>query len=185
MKEKPILFSSSMIRAIMDKRKCQTRRVVKPSKGVYPNEGDMKAFSKHKLLYLWGCPYQVGQVLWVRETFTKDGATIYYKANEHEERIAERRGLKWKPSIFMPKKYCRLRLKVTDVRVERIQDISEDDAIAEGIQKVENRFCIDSENSTYISAKLAFRFLWGSINKSRGFGWSSNPFVFVIEFEKL
>ena len=143
---KPILFSGEMVRAILDGRKTQTRRVIKPQ----PSAG-----VRRSVFVLSGledghgrelrCPYgRPGDTLWVRETFgvitqplTGEKSAIY-KATHKPEFPNEQLGFdgsKWRPSIFMPKWASRITLKVTAVRVERVQEISNDDAHAEGISK--------------------------------------------------
>lgn len=139
--EKPILFSSVMINAILSNQKSQTRRIIKPQ----PESIDHK---NHKLIPYNGseeflqrnlkCPYgKPSDILWVRETWRPTmfsmpiGWPYDYRATAKEDGCPEEGP--WKPSIFMPKEASRLKLKVTDIRVERVQDITEEDAIAEGI----------------------------------------------------
>ena len=144
-------------------------------------------------------PYVVGDVLWVRETFyeyddRETGVYYWYKADVPPD---AQQPPKWKPAIHMPKSAARLFLKVTGVRVERLQDISEKDARAEGI-----RACFLhkehggewSESSgppfwgisdTHSTRKKAFAELWDSLNAERGYGWDTNPWTWVIDFEVL
>lgn len=174
--EKPILFSTEMVRAILDGRKTQTRRVVKPSvfeKGTNwfwnPNENICLA------------QYRKGDVLWVRETWAKDD-TYYYKADGS---CGDRCG-KWKPSIHMPKEAARIWLEVTDVRVERLQEITEEAARAEGITRVEDGKWESEFRLGWFDRPIkAFRALWDSLNAKRGYGWETNPWVWVIEFERI
>lgn len=151
--EKPILFSGEMVNAILAGRKTMTRRVVK-------NDAH--------------CPYASGDTLWVRETFAVNCVGgqdfLFYRADSYPDGD----GAPWKPSIFMPRKYSRITLRITDVRVERLQDISEDDAIAEGI-----------EPDPHVSTWLKFALLWNRINEERGFGWDTNPWVWVVRFERV
>lgn len=140
-KEKPILFSGPMVRAILEGRKTQTRRIIKPQPSheaqhyskqpdgqrycFWPNEAD-----------LFKCPYQVGDILWVRETILyKDSPEAWMYAADNAPVAGEGR-LKHKPvpSMFMPRWACRIRLEVTEVRCQRLQDITEEDAKAEGAQ---------------------------------------------------
>ena len=143
----PILFSTPMIRAILDGRKMQTRRI------------------KYKC--------DVGDVLWVRETFftfyDKSIPKTYYKADNPVECKT------WKPNIFMPRKACRLFLQVEVVREERLQEISAADIEEEGI----------SGKADSGIMRQNFQKLWDSINAKRGYGWDSNPIVKVIEFRVL
>jgi len=203
-KERPILFNTDMVKAILKGEKTQTRR---PIKGLGNN------WHVNKLLGCWGLsdepfiaegalhwelqtdvddsrvfetrlPYKTGDILWVRETWCRDDLTpddVYYKANYTNRELKdlfEDLGLKWKPSIRMPKDAARIFLKVTDVRVERLQDITEADAEKEGID-------VDTIINTCVgytgSAKDAFSILWEQIYKN----WDDNPWVWVIEFEKM
>ena len=128
--------------------------------------------------------------MWVRETFgpglgdnpTPTLGYVAYRADgEYPARLKDTHV--WRPSIFMPRWASRITLKITGVRVERLQDISEDDAIAEGAIPVSG-FNSDGSNgpTTYIDA---FADLWDSINAKRGFGWDANPWVFVLGFERV
>ena len=220
MKQHPIPFSAPLVRAIRAGIKTQTRRVVK-SKLVPIVEECFKVNGKwcnHTFGYELGelCPYGVpGDQLWVRETWRTindpatcigDALDIDYRANG-EERIGDRIGtLKWKPSIFMPRWASRINLEVTGVRVERVQDISEEDAIAEGVYSrcvqaapplhIVTRFVApgvlhsncygdkDTEAAAYTSAREAYECLWDSIN-GKTYPWDSNPWVWVITFKKL
>lgn len=174
MSEKPILFSGPMFRAIIAGRKTQTRRICKDQQSTNPFKFSESIAASH-------CPYgQPGDRLWVRETWQLNGnqrEDVVYRAtaNLHSE-------IPWKPSIFMPRWASRLTLEITRVRVERVQDISEKDAKAEGT----------TLNPDYVKQKLygdqdggwtfEYRKLWDSINAKRGFGWFKNPWVWVIEF---
>lgn len=186
---RPILFSTEMVKAIIDGRKTQTRRVIKPQ----PIEsltfwGDyyIKGKGNYKLslgaaiegIDLNGfCKYgNPGDILWVRETYRQgvDGL-INYKSDES---IVDQLVLAWKPSIHMPKDVCRLFLKIKSVHVERLQDISERDAIIEGsIPKGASII------GTKDGAIGLFRELWLSINGPES--WDANPWVWVIEFEVI
>jgi len=148
-KERPILFSTEMVKAILEGRKTQTRRVIKPQPTMH-DFGDHKCLAWGKPLVVPGylfigvdramespsylrCPYgSEGTVLWVRETWAQENVNhkdvFIYKADGWD-----RSGLKWKSSIHMPRKAARIFLKVKNVRVERLQDISEEDAKAEGV----------------------------------------------------
>jgi hypothetical protein len=176
MKERPILFSGPMVRAILEGRKTQTRRIVR-------------------------CPFgQQGDRLWVRETWALDAYTgdmqfcIKYRAGG--DYVTERNGSdewvpvyqryidgcaldnwsRWRPSIHMPRWASRLTLEVTGVMVERLQDISEDDAKAEGVEQL--------ARSAGTNCRGAFQHLWDSINKDRA-PWESNPWVWVVEFRRI
>lgn len=178
---KPILFSTPMVQAIIEGRKTQTRRVVKEKvveeyfdyddwvSSVGKPEGVSCTRMYEKEFFLNRCSYQVGDILWVRETFCPLSNRKYlYKANHLPP--AEIEFIKWKPSIFMPKEACRLFLKVTDVRAERLHDISDEDARAEGVK------------TDYGSYRHGFIDLWKSINGEQS--WNDNPFVYALTFEK-
>lgn len=156
---KPILFNTEMVKAILEGRKTETRRPVKLPSWVNENDkikglfhfatgkqgnGDSGVIKAHELIdYLHLEPYQVGDVLYVRETWQESECFDWniknkycYKANSGDREHAEEFNIKWKPSIHMPKEVARIFLKVTEVRVERVQDISEECAIAEGIERL-------------------------------------------------
>ena len=208
MKERPIIFSGEMALAILDDRKTQTRRVVKPQpayKELYCNEwrsdGEWWAgcLSGEPRTKRFRCPYgQPGDRLWVRETFALSisdpdeesmdakGPMIWdhaiYKAGSTGE--WKRDGLRfpprWRPSIYMPRWASRITLKVTDVRVERVQDISERAARQEGVEpEYRERERIGRDAPSRLAG---FERLWDSINAKRGYGWCSNPCVWVVEF---
>jgi hypothetical protein len=192
-----------MVRAILDGRKTMTRRVVK----VYSGDGAVVLngnMSEHTLGKL-KCPYgQVGDRLWVRETWRvmrkwddtpprsiPDNQTVEYCADDY-------RGFfngKTRVSIHMPRWACRIQLEVTGVRIERLQDISEGDAIAEGLvtmpqfdwttQKPTGRILAETTQSPpyWDTPKTAFQTLWESINGPGS--WAANPFVWVIEFKRI
>ncbi|RHG20050.1 hypothetical protein DW272_02265 [Blautia obeum] len=192
---KPILFNTEMVRAIMDGRKSCTRRMVKPQpneKHTYPL-GFVTDSTEKKEVGCFGFgineysssiqytkpQYQPGDILYVRETW---GHPISLNSDKQyvfrADKIAES-GFKndshiWHPSIHMPKEAARIWLKVTDVRVERLQDVTDDDAEAEG--------CFD-----YTSTALGFPDIWDSTIKKSDldrYGWDTNPWVWVIEFER-
>lgn len=209
MKFIPILFSTPMVQAILDGRKTQTRRVIKgftaEVNGKYINfeyktsklkmsvgNVTFKNLNKPFLGIVEESPYGVpGDILWVRETWHEVKKSNFnrnipylYKASSHETKVEN---YKWKPSIFMPKQACRLFLKVVSVRVERLQDISEEDAISEGVKMVGNLYNNYSAGYQHFGvgnlfqyAKKSFASLWESINGEES--WNSNPWVWVLEF---
>ena len=179
-----------MVRAILDGRKTQTRRVIK--------EKLMRGEGAH----VNNCPYgKPGDRLWVRETWQgplfydeipedwnsdkyKTPEYCYYKASgdscdftDSDDNFVER----WSPSIHMPRWASRILLEVTNVRVERLQDISEEDAIAEGVDGENEAAKIGAE--WYEKPKRAYRRLWKSINGTGS--WDLNPFCWVIEFKVI
>jgi len=205
-KEKPILFSTSMVQAILEKRKTQTRRVIRNAD--ITNNFDIDVDGS---VYAYCCPatgdhfepweiapWKNGEILWVRETWTPcatidswlDDVNLYaYKADYAGQEVP----WKWRPSIHMPKTAARIWLRVTDVRVERLQEITEDDALAEGIDWMDDA-CWDNGWSPTLNdpdsggeplLRAGYASLWDSINAKRGFGWDANPWVWVIEFESL
>ena len=189
MKERPILFSGPMVRAILEGRKTQTRRIVKVNEAgqwvchavrscLNPEESWQRDVMASE------CPYgKPVDRLWVREAWChydlwRPGPNGYgricYRASG-DEPIASFSNVKpdrWRPSIHMPRWASRITLEVVSVRVERLQDISAKDAIAEG--------CCDPTSST---PKRAFEWLWKSINGPGS--WEANPWVWVVEFRKL
>lgn len=184
MKDHPILFSTSMAKAILAGRKTMTRRIIKPQPidniEVDGNfyEGNYKGYVKVDNHPNWQqqfayefCPYgEVGSTLWVRETWQK--VDTYPEPDCFGKYLYKSMGDtcdKWKPSIFMPKDACRIFLKITDIKVERVQDISEEDAIKEGVES----WCDAIDN---------FKQLWQSINGEES--WNSNPWCWCISFER-
>ena len=234
MKERPILFSTPMVRAVIDDRKDITRRITEGLKRVnespddwelhgsnsgetgivfnYPNPGDWSACFRNKktdeILYVKSPYGGSGDVLWCRETFgelydTCDHPEIpgcpterwslgyVYKADGYNHKGSDGFWDGWKPSIHMPKEACRLKLEVLSIRPERLHDITEEDAIREGVIKVP----IDDSANGFLwkvtgggvgslhSAKMCFEKLWESINGPGS--WNPNLWVWRIEFKKL
>lgn len=188
---KPILFNTEMVRAILDGRKSCTRRLVRFLPGENPQ---WTGYIKDGLMLYNGknepcirkAPYQPGDTLYVRETWKKAPNGYYYYEDWQRGDIADI--TKWKPSIHMPKEATRIWLRVTDVRVERLQEITKDGAKAEGA--IDNRGFIHSPENEYDcihTAQEHFIKIWNStIKKSDldSYGWSANPWVWVIEFER-
>ena len=196
---KPILFNTEMVRAILEGRKTVTRRVVKDMDII--NGWDCEADGT-PIAYIdqatgdsypptMPCPHHPGDILWVRETWAKSMAgTFMYRADDKAIMVE-----RWHPSIHMPKEAARLFLRVTDVRVERLQDIT--DYRAEGIhpsEACEECFAVcggcDPLNSpTGCDNEIdAFAGLWDRTVKPADlplYGWEANPWVFVIEFERI
>lgn len=197
-KERPILFSGAMVRAILEGKKAQTRRVITPQPW-WPSEAAPDAISDMCPGFIDGagvahrCPYgQPGDRLWVRETWrvgSADRNTIWYRDNgvrvlaDAAENLAGKfLGDKWRPSILMFRWASRLTLEVTDVRVERLQDISEADAREEGIPP---KYCDGSGCTCEQDVIGEYAELWDALNASRGYGWDVNPFVWVLTFRRL
>jgi len=175
MKERPILFSGPMVRAILEGRKTQTRRVVKPQPAHIPGIGTVLNIDT---ITGRACPYgNPGDRLWVREAWAhrrwmlgdaSPNPTTVYRADGEDLKGCAR----WRPSIHMPRWASRIALEVVSVRVERLQDISEEDAKAEGIDWVIG----------YRSRIPLFSALWERIN---GLGsWNANHWVWVVEFKR-
>lgn len=215
-KERPIIFSGEMVRAILDGRKTQTRRVIKPQPPPETNECcqvltdtscwifcDSGGEDSWRTTDEFKCPYgEPGDELWVREKFrycqVDDDHSIQFAAdglhrevdgiplptNIRDVIVAKclhdgdsSAAFSWKPSIHMPRWASRIQLLITDVRVERVKDISEGDAYHEGVALPE------PELQTYYSE---FKQLWDSINgKKPGLTWDDSPWVWVVEFERI
>lgn len=239
MKERPVIFNSEMVRAILDGRKTQTRRVIanvghdnclplqkrtKTKDGIYTHVMDAHIYGL--------CPFgMIGNRIWVRETWSdvnlegapavayraddevydlmeneslldEDGAfnyqdtrvSKYQFATWHSDLISGTEG-NWRPSIHMPRWASRITLEITAVRVERLNDISEEDARAEGVRAIENNFgngpayCdyllpnLDDTAEWYNRASDSFKSLWKSIYGAEN--WRANPWVWVIEFRRV
>ena len=192
---KPILFSTPMVQAILRGEKTQTRRIMQEqppcqllscgTSGRYwaDNPEDLRA-------KYFRCKYEIGDILWVRETRHPKrhsfpiGLPFEYKATAKEDGnpIDE----PWKPSIFMPKEACRIFLKLINIRVEKLNDISESDAMAEGIVMNNKHnsgwYWMENVYSTDCPV-LAYEKLWQKINGEKS--WAQNPFVWVYEFERF
>ncbi len=208
MKEKPILFSTPMVQATLDVRKTMTRRVVKNLVGATSVEDiyhrpdglyigtHLKVGDGQGVTLPFRCPYgNIGDQLWVRETYriinhSGTASKYFYKADACQTDINDNE-IKWKPSIFMPKEACRIRLEITNIRVERLQDISQEDSKAEGIYTMPHRpaseGCTPHKDKSFSRDCFvcAFKFLWNTINGESGNGWDTNPWLWVIEFKVL
>lgn len=207
MKVRPILFSTPMVQAILEGRKTQTRRVVKPQPPVENideepcidyDRGVEKGSMENPVIYAeWAewqdefvnnttepieshCVYspfgKEGDVLWVRETWQNSANNVYY----HYKADFTEPGKGWKPSIFMPKDAARIWLKITDVRVERLNNISAEDFQKEGITWNQGEQWEAKYQNAY---SYKFKMLWESINGENS--WKQNPWVWVIEFERI
>lgn len=197
MKERPILFSGAMVRAILDGRKTMTRRVVKPCP-IFMDTGIPPLFDGVDFaddVRVHHCPYgQAGDRLWVREKWWNsrgdDSMPTYYAADQFQWNANDWQchDGPWRPSIHMPRWASRIVLEVVSVRVERLRDISEDDAVLEGIEPTliyEAVHPCGAPAELYSNRVDEFNLLWDSINAKRGFGWLENPWVWVIEFRRV
>lgn len=195
MGERPILFSGEMVRAILEGRKTQTRRIVS-TRGVDPYT---KGIHRRSDIQpdVRDCYIKEGDLLWVRETWCfkenpyntdgeHDNTCVHFRADGYEVIAVDGDGFRewrkdgtekspWKPSIHMPRWASRITLKVTSVRVERLNDISEDDAISEGVKP----YTVRDYTGFDLSHQEGFAQLWQSIYGN----WDANPWVWVIEFE--
>ena len=180
----PILFNAEMVRAVLAGRKTQTRRVIKPDWLRCLELSDDPNADDDREQVIARCPYgAAGERLWVRECFNVDWTDRpIYRADGGSARAAGyATEPRWKPSIHMPRWASRITLEVTDVRVERAQDITRDDIVAEGLMGVMcNR--IGPDFGKELGSTREFASLWDAINAKRGFSWESNPWVFVVSF---
>lgn len=223
MRERPILFSAPMVRAILSGTKTQTRRVVKGAPinrgsyllGVYQGTWGIHAdVDKEGGLWRGQCPYgQPGDRLWVREAHLLDPpidgtwpsvGDSFASVSDIPERYRDPRHVlyradgkltgewRWRPSIHMPRWASRITLEVTDVRVERLQDITEADAIVEGIERDENHPELWKRGPLRNDLiptpwtgfpRLAFQSLWEGINGTDS--WDANPWIWVVEFKRV
>lgn len=192
MTERPILFSGPMVRAVLDGRKTQTRRVIKhvacsgthelSPKEMRPGEW----FCDECYASPYRCPYGApGSKLWIRETFgchchnsmqPMKGCELVYRADDPGD-IGEYPLSGWRPSVFMPRWASRITLDITGLRVERLQDISGDDVLAEGIPEPCRSEGHPNDRFQW------FRGLWDSINGQKA-PWESNPWVWIVSFER-
>lgn len=223
MNTKPMLFSGHLVRALLEGRKVQTRRPASveslPNGMITPVSGYAPRSPEEHLSY---CPYgQPGDLIWVRETWAsvhfsvdyesgicddiydlngnEDGEIIYRASFGADDEDIECRGFKWRPSIHMPRWASRLTLRITNVRIERLQDISENDAASEGIEVFNEdgnlwySGYMQGEESWFDSPEIwhcndpvqAFKELWDGINYKLGKGWATNPWVWVLDFEVI
>ena len=193
---KPILFNTEMVRAILDGRKTCTRRICKdanectvPDMDFY--NADRRTYAVHNFVDKEHteqlstaertCPICTGDILYVRETWKEAPKGYYYYEDWQKDDIAD--VTKWHPSIHMPKEAARIWLRVTDVRVERLQEITAESALTEGADKYIHANGTLNEDQTITS----FIGIWNSTIKESDldcYGWDANPWVWVIEFER-
>ena len=195
MAEKPILFNTPMVRAILEGRKTVTRRVAKPKLSealayifAGSNHGkwsyspyDEERYDEHRKANdwkYWSPPFYAGDILWVRETWTSLVGSYLYRA---DQKPGMKNPGKWCPSIHMPREAARIFLRVTDVRVERLQEMRAEDSLREGV-KLHLEGCLNGE-----APLKPFADLWDSTIKPADrdrYGWAANPWVWVISFER-
>ena len=207
-KERPLLMKPFLVIKTAEGIKTETRRVVTSEWSRCLDLDDPEDVAQAIVVNPCGRP---GDLLWVWETLRYDfihildastaGIGISFKAGGYGINLdlrgrrkvllaqkGEKHGDSWRPSIFMPKHYCRLRLKVKEVRVERLHKITTDEVIAEGFEVPDVDYTVpdfpwtlDWERDCY--ARELFAKEWTKINKARGYGWETNPHVFVVKFE--
>jgi len=177
---KPILFNTQMVKAILDGRKTVTRRVYKnfPYNIFDGIEEGTEAFEKRKLALSAIAQHQKGDILYVRETWNTVDGDYVYRADQEKDYF------KWKPSIHMPYEAARIFLRVTNVRIEMLQDITMEQVIKEGITGLDLEHIALLENHY----DIPFAALWDSTLKKSDlelYGWKANPWVWVYEFERI
>lgn len=187
MKEQPILFNTEMVRAVLAGCKTQTRRPVKkiPLDFIFINGEIVSQMCGGTAGHTVKCPYgKIGDKLWVREAFYPqdvNGMTdtyALYRADNPEHHEGP-----WKPSIHMPRWASRITLEVVDVRVERVQDISNYDLRREGVDLSYPSGVNSLDVEGFYHARFAS--LWESVYKNKGSGWLLNPWVWVVEFKVI
>ena len=202
-KERPILFSAPMVRAILEGRKTVTRRAIKDQPHIdasgnfcvggsnYGQDGYGKPVIKHFVNNC--CPFgKPGDRLWVREAFACGLCTdqpYAYRATHAPEDLEAgwHDPIKWKPSIHMPRGACRILLEITDVRVEQLQDITEEQAKAEGVRlytdhaELGDWWHVEGIETYSADPRKSFELLWSSV----GGDWQANPWVWVVEFKRV
>nr|WP_194733676.1 hypothetical protein [Pseudomonas fluorescens] len=211
MKERPILFSAPMIRALLEGRKTVTRRAVKgfqvPTEDTAIPIGDRQRWSAigqrdprygfcvfgsteaecaKELEQYAPCPYgKRGDRLWVRETHADIGCRLTYRADTDDGAHCQVK--KWTPAIHMFRRHSRILLEITDVRVERLQDITEDQAKAEGVRlytvhaELGDWWHVEGIDTYSADPRKSFELLWSSV----GGDWGANPWVWVVEFKRV
>jgi hypothetical protein len=197
-KERPIIFSAESVRAILTGRKTQTRRLVRVPSGVENIRGFVDRVK-------WGgyddggphgiimSPHTIGDRLWVRETWGPCAGGVVYRVDDIGGSVVCPDGGNWRTPIYMPRWASRIDLEITDVRVQRLQDISEEDAMAEGVKASDAAIVFQGdagEIGCHIvkdmcnTARGAFACAWDAINGKRA-PWSSNPWVWALTFKRV
>ena len=220
---KPILFSTERVKALLEGRKTMTRRLIKPQPGAdadlwYAYAGgrkqDIGKWHDRKTGQAWNPPYHADDILYVRETFTKDGGRYYYRADFESDWLdpcetlsggypaacryrncdtccAESERIRWRPSIHMPKEAARIFLRVKRVSVERLQKCGEGwcvDIEREGVKTPQDPILYVNDDKFHAALRAEMKKLWDSTIKPSEldtYGWEANPWVWVIEFERI
>lgn len=203
---KPILFNTEMVKAILDGRKTQTRRII-PNEWIHSDKAPIPTHGEDGCVWhFWNfgekqSKYKTDDVLYVRETFqlgdnirniqnvplNEDIEVLYYEheINNHNSNHRDfAKIIKWTSSIHMPKKYARIFLKVINVRVDRLQDIEFCDVFKEGIELIQTDGSDKACGDRNLKAFNNFVNIWNSTAKD-GYKWEDNPYVFVYEFERV
>jgi hypothetical protein len=210
MKERLILFSGPMVRALLAGTKTQTRRIVKPQPGI-PLTSDDVTIGKSSAQEAWAqilqlCPYgQPGDQLWVRETWRTwnsldhlspkgiaPGAAVRFEADRWNPGFGLQAVGRIRQSIFMPRWASRITLEIVSIRVERLHDISREDAIAEGLKPCRDDHWVfpdspqDQSGLCHTDPEIAYSIGWEMINGPTGpASWDANPWVWVVEFKRI
>lgn len=213
--DRPIIFSGPMVNALLEGRKTQTRRILKPQPSTFPVDGKECEVT---LMHVEGDPlprivtgcvitrqevrFAVGDRLWVRENFahvgTCDPGFLTYQATypndlpagmENVPATLKEAGYRWKPSIHMPRDLSRITLVVTGIKIERLNDISEEDAVSEGCKVIRDGCCVfsgtgyDRAGLCHSNPVTAFSVLWDEIHGADA--WAANPFVVALTFRVI
>ena len=205
MKERPLLCCGSMVRAIIEGRKTQTRRVMKPQPSktlveAIPEWNGVRFLRSDGSSELVPCPYGgPGDRIWVRETHYRWGRFFRRKWRFYAKAVGRERdgglvpakkrteeGWHRRPSIFMPHDRHCLTLEITAVRVERLQEITHTDCTAEGLNHYGRaHWSCPGTDEIFYEGYLGFKWLWDSLNAKRAFRWDKNPWVWVITFKRI
>ncbi len=203
-RERPLIMSAEMVRAVLRGTKTQTRRVITNLNPTFVAAQP----TAHQIAHAVRCPYGgIGDRLWVREAWQHldspcaDEPLTVYRATDAGPNGESAAGLGWRPSIHMPRWASRLTLEITDVRVERVQSITESDALAEGIASATKDGTLykyglgDADGlpggagwpwyEWEVSPRDAFARLWDALNAPRGHGWDVNPWAWIISFQRV
>ena len=195
MTDRPIIFSAPMVRALLEGRKTQTRRVLNGKSGILAARSVLRRGAhwlgiEYDRSWLLRLPYAPGDRLYMRETFSLDGladgeclyrATVSGDTGYYAEEIAE---IRWRPSIHMPRWASRLTLIVRDVRVQRLWEISNEDAIAEGIEPHGHAFTgYGKQSDIWMAPYDSFASLWNNLYGPDA--WAANPWVAAISFRVI